>query len=200
MSFLRCALAFSLAMTSAPAFAIPVIVHVTGANGGPLKAALVIIQDLRSTTERELSRELTDNAGDVAVNLAEPGLYRAIATDPYRSWKTEVEEFLVKQKPVTVTLELARQTTDDPVVAAVGRLEVRVLDAAGDPAAGARVLLRDGTAHPHAEHWGTTDAQGTVSLDVNAGSSVLVILYDGQLYKFPANSYDTERTIRLSPG
>ena len=77
-----------------------------GANGDSLEGALVIVQDLRSDTEQELSRELTDEAGDVALNNVEPGLYRAIATDPYRSWKPEVEEFLVKEQPVTVSLRL----------------------------------------------------------------------------------------------
>lgn len=186
-----------LAMCSAWVFAAPVSIHVVGANGASLQGALVIVQNLRSNTEQELSRELTNSVGDVSLSNVEPGLYRAIATDPYRSWQTEVEEFLVKDEPVVLTLELARRTTDDPVVASVGRLTVHVLDAAGNPVSGARVLLRDAEAHPHAEHWGSTDARGTVSLDVTENSSVLVILYDGKLYKFPANSYDTERTVRL---
>lgn len=197
MKFAHYALAFVWLLVSAPAFAIPVMVHVTGANGAALSGALVIVQDLHGNTEQELSRELTNQNGEVTLDNLEPGFYRAIATDPYRSWKTEVEEFLVKDKPVTVTLRLARQITDDPVVAAVGRLTVHVLDSAGNPAAGARVLLRDADAHPHAEHWGTTDASGTVNLDVTANSSVLVIVYNGELYKFPANSYDTERTVHL---
>ena len=198
MKFVRYAFALAwLAMCSAPMFAAPVTIHVSGANGDSLKGALVIVQDLRSDTEQELSRELTDEAGDVALNNVEPGLYRAIATDPYRSWKTEVEEFLVKEQPVTVSLRLERQDNDDPVVASVGRLTVHVLDSAGTPAAGARVLLRDAAAHSHAEHWGTTDASGSVTLDVTANSSVLVVVYDGQLFKFPANSYDTERTVHL---
>ncbi len=184
-------------MLSAPAFATPVRVHVTGPSGSPLKGALVIIQDLHGDTEREFSRELTDAAGDISLDNVEPGLYRAIATDPYRSWKTEVEEFLVKDQPATVNLALARQITDDPVVAAVGKLTVHVLTSTGTPAAGARVLLRDAEAHPHEEHWGTTDAKGDVSLDVTQNSSVLVIDYGGRLHKFPANSYDTERTVHL---
>jgi 5-hydroxyisourate hydrolase-like protein (transthyretin family) len=198
MKFARCAFAFvSLAMCSAPGFATPVTIHVTGANGAPLPGALVIIQNLPSNTEQELSRELTNEDGEVTLKSVEPGLYRAIATDPYRSWQTEVEEFLVKEQPVTVSLRLERQATDDPVVASVGSLTVHVLDAGGNPAAGATVLLRDSAAHPHAEHWGRTDVSGSVTLDVTANSSVLVIVYNGQLYKFPANSYDTERTIHL---
>ncbi len=186
-----------LGIFSTAVFAVPVTVNVTGTNGTALDKALVIIQRLNEGSEPELSRELTNSDGAVTLNDAAPGLYRAIATDPYRSWKTEVEEFLVKDKPVTVTLRLERQATDDPVIASVGRLTVHVLDAAGKPAVGAHVLLRDAYAHPHAEHWGTTDAQGSVTLDVTANSSVLVIVYNGQLYKFRANSYDTERTIHL---
>jgi hypothetical protein len=198
MKFARCAFALIwLAMCSASAFAAPVTIHVAGTDGASIKGALVIVQNLRSNTEQELSRGLTGEGGNVTLDNMEPGLYRAIASDSYRSWKTEVEEFLVKSQPVTVTLRLERQVTDDPVVATVGRLTVHVLDSAGNAAVGARVLLRDAEAHPHAEHWGTADAQGTVTLDVSASSSVLVIVYNGQLYKFPANSYDTERTIHL---
>ena len=124
-------------------------------------------------------------------------MYRAIATDPYRSWQTEVQEFLVKDKPVTLTFRLAPRVTEDPVLTSVGRLTVRVLDAAGRPAAGARVLLRDAQAHPHAEHWGTTDDKGTVTLEVTQNSSVLIIVYNSELYKFAANSFDTEQTVRL---
>ena len=198
MKFARCALAFlCLSMYSAFGFATPVTIHVTGTNDVSLKSALVIIQDLHHSGEQELSRELTNADGEVTLSNVEPGLYRAIATDPYRSWETEVEEFLVKEEPVTVTLRLARRGTDDPVVASVGRLTIHVFDASGNPAVGARVLLRDAEAYPHAERWGTTDAKGDVTLDVTANSSVLVIDYRGQLYKFPADSYDTERTVHL---
>jgi hypothetical protein len=198
MKFVRCALVFVCwAMCSARVFAAPVTIHVTGANGASLQGALIIIQNLPSNAEQELSRKLTDQDVEVVLSNVGPGLYRAIATDPYRSWKTEVEEFLVKDQPVTVSLRLERQASDDPEVATVGMLTVHVLDSAGNPVPNARVLLRDAAAHPHAEHWGTTDATGTVSLDVTANSSVLVIAYNGELYKFPANSYDTERTIHL---
>ncbi len=198
MKFVRCALVFvCLAIFSTSVFAVPVTVNVTGANGTALNKALVIIQRLNEGSEQEVSRELTNSDGAVTLDDAAPGLYRAIATDPYRSWKTEVEEFLVKDQPVTVRLRLERQATDDPVIASVGRLTVHVRDAAGNPAVGAHVLLRDAYAHPHAEHWGTTDDKGDVTLDVTADSSVLVVVYNGQLSTFPADSYDTERTIHL---
>ncbi len=104
---------------------------------------------------------------------------------------------MVKDSPVTVTLELARESMDDPVLAAVGRLTLHVLAANGSPAQGAEVLLRDAKARPGAEHWGRTNAGGAVNLEVTDNSSVLVIVYDDQLYTFPANTYDTERTVRL---
>ena len=198
MKIVRCALAFVLpAMCSALLYAAQVTVHVAGSNGAALNGVLVIVQDLHGNTEQELSRELTDQDGAVTLDDVEPGLYRAIATDPYRSWQTEVEEFLVKDKPVTVTLRLAPRATDDPVLTSVGSLTVRVLDASGRPAVGARVLLRDAEAHPHAERWGTTDDKGTVTLDVTQNSSVLIIVYNGAVHKFPANSFDTEQTVRL---
>jgi len=192
-----CRILLSLAVVATPLFAVPVDIHVLGSNGEPLGGALVIIQYLQNGKEHETSRELTNAQGQVALKDLQPGLYRAIATDPYRSWRTQVRELLVEDKPATIKLELAHESTDDPDVAAVGRLTVHVLDASGEPAQGARVLLRDAEAHPRSESWGTTDASGTVNLEVTQNSSLLVILYDGRLYSFPANSYDTERTLRL---
>jgi 5-hydroxyisourate hydrolase-like protein (transthyretin family) len=192
-----CAALLSLAVFGIPLFAVPVDVRVVGSDGKPLGGALIIVQHLQNTAEHEVSRELTNAQGRAELRDLQPGLYRAIATDPYRSWQTEVREFLVKDQPVTMGLELTHEATDDPDVAVVGRLTVHVLDASGEPAQNAKVLLRDAQAHPDSEYWGTTNASGTVSLDVTANASVLVVVYDGRLYRFPANSLDTERTVRL---
>ncbi len=199
MTVARCASAvlLSLAVLATPLFAVPVSIHVVGSNGEPLAGALIIVQHLQNTAEHEVSRELTNAQGQAELKDLQPGLYRAIATDPYRSWRTEVREFLVKDQPVTIDLQLTHEATDDPDVAVVGRLTVHVLDASGEPAQDAEVLLRDAEAHPDSEYWGTTNASGRVSLDVTANSSVLVVIYDGRLYRFPANSVDTERMVRL---
>jgi 5-hydroxyisourate hydrolase-like protein (transthyretin family) len=196
----RCSFsALLLLALPAPVLAASVKVHVVNADGAALKGALVIVQALQDGQERELCRELTSASGEIALPNLQPGLYRAIAADPYRSWTTEVREFLVKNQPLNLELKLAARATDDPVIAAVGRLTVHVLDSAGNPASGAHVLLRDAEARTGAEHWGITNASGTTSVEVTANSAVLVIVYRDQLYTFPANSIDTQRTVRLAP-
>jgi hypothetical protein len=65
---------------------------------------------------------------------------------------------------------------------------------------GARVLVRDDEANPQSEHWGTTDAQGQTSLELTLNPAVFVVAYQDRVYTFPANAYDTERTLRLPSG
>ena len=85
----------------------------------------------------------------------------------------------------------------DSVPISIGQLTVHVVDASGRPAAGARVLIRDAEAHASSEHWGTTNAQGTSTLDLSDTPSQLIVVYRDKLYGFPANGFDTERTLRL---
>jgi len=179
-----------------PLFATQVRVHVTDAGGAPLQDALVIFQDLRPQVH-ELTRRLTNSDGTVPVQDLQPGLYRAIATYPYSHWKSAAREFLVGDTSQTVELRLARQGTDDPVIVVVGKLMVHVLDEDGKPAVGATVLIRDAVADPLSERRGTTDAAGTVTLDLTDHADVLVVLYRDRLWTFPANGFDTERTVRL---
>ena len=179
-----------------PAFSAQVDISVTDSGGTPLKDTLVIVQDLQRQ-ERELFRALTDEYGKVPGHNLDPGLYRAIATYPYGQWRNNVREFLVKDAPVRVQLQMPQATGLDSLDVSIGQLNVTVLDAAGKPAQGARVLVRDVNATPQSEHWGTTDAQGHTTLELTVDPDALVVIYHDQLYRFPASGLDTERTLHL---
>jgi hypothetical protein len=183
-------------MGSLPCVAAQVSVTAANPNGTPLKDALVIVQDLQHQ-DHELFRALTDEQGNIPVHTLSPGLYRAIGTYPYSHWQTDVREFLVNDTAVKVQLRLPQAESLDATTVSIGTLTVHVLDASGHPAAGARVLVRDADANPDSEHWGTTNAQGTTTLELSLTPAVLVVVYRDQLYAFPTGGLDTERTLRL---
>ena len=179
-----------------PSFAAQVIVAVATTDGKPLRDALVIVQDL-DHQEREAYRALTEGQGTTSPRELPPGLYRAIGTYPYSRWRSDVREFVITEQPVRIKLSLPEASTFDAVTVAIGRVGIRVVDAAGRPAAGARVLVRDANATPQSEHWGTTDAKGQTSLELTLEPAVLLVVYKNRLYSFPANTFDTERTLQL---
>ncbi len=181
----------------APFLAAPVEIVVTAPNGTPLKDALVIVQDLQGKDDRGLFRGLTDDGGNILPHTLAPGLYRAIAVFPYSHWQTAVSEFLVSDKPVKIQLRMTETQGLDSLPVSIGQLTVHVLNANGQPAVGARVLVRDADAHPGSEHWGTTNAQGMTTLELTLNPAVLVVVYGDRLYTFPADGYETQRTLRL---
>ena len=171
-------------------------IAVANPNGAPLKDALVIVQSLEPS-EHELFRALTDEAGKIPQHNLEPGLYRAICVFPYSRWRSDVREFLVNTGPVKLQMQLPAKVVEEAITVSVGTLTVHVLDAKGQPVAGARVLVRDVEADADSEHWGTTNAQGVVSLELTSTTAVLVVVYRDQLYTFPVQTWETERTVRL---
>jgi len=177
-------------------FAIRVQVTVTDPQQKALPDALVILQEL-GPPERDILRALTNQAGAVTPQDFAPGLYRAIVIFPYSRWQTGVREFIVNRSPVTVALKMQETQSLDMLPVSVGQMTVRVLDANGHPATGARVLIRDEQAHASSEHWGTTDAQGATTLELSGEPSRLIVVYQDKLYSFPADGFDTERTLRL---
>ena len=126
-----------------------------------------------------------------------PGVYRAIAVLPYSHRENSVSEFLVHDAPVNLQLHMAEAQGLDDLPVSIGELTVHVVGPNGQPAVGARVLVRDAEAHPDSEHWGTTNAQGSTTLELNLTPAVLLVVYRDQLYTFPADSYETQRTLRL---
>jgi hypothetical protein len=165
-------------------------------SGTPIPDALVIVQDLNHQ-EREIFRALTDREGNLAPRTLSPGLYRAIATYPYGRWETAVREFLVRDQTLTVQIGMAAQQGHDEIAVSIGELTVHIRDAAGKPVDGARVLVRDAEAHRGSEHWGTTNAQGTATLQLTMTPAVLIVVYGDKLYTFPTAGLETERTLRL---
>ncbi len=180
-----------------PCLAAQVEIAVTGANGAALKDALVIVQDLQGKDDRELFRALTDVRGNIPPHTLAPGVYRAIAVFPYSHRENSVSEFLVRDAPVNLHLRMAESQGLDDLPVSIGQLTVHVISPNGQPAVGARVLVCDAEAHPDSEHWGTTNAQGSTTLELNLTPAVLVVVYRDQLYTFPADSYETQRTLRL---
>ena len=179
------------------AFAAPVQIRVLDGRGSPLPRVLVIVQVLQPD-KHEIARMLTAQQGDAALGSLDPGLYRAIAADPYGPWETEVREFLVTNEATVVTLRLRARETSDPMVAIVGQLTLHVFGAGSKPVSGARVLIRDAKATPSSEHWATTNASGTAILPVTANASVIVVVASQRLYRFSADAFDTERTVHLN--
>ena len=179
-----------------PSLAAQVVVNVAGSDGQPVNNALVIVQDL-DHQERESYRVLTNAEGNTPSHDLPPGVYRAIATYPYSRWRPQVREFVVTNQPTRVQLTLTEASGLDTLDVAIGRLSVHVVDAGGKPVKGARVLVRDADATPQSEHWGTTDANGQTSLELTLEPSVLVVVYQNRVYTFPANAFDTERTLQL---
>lgn len=183
----------------APCLAAQVEIAVAGSSGTPLKDALVIVQDLQAhgKDERELFRGLTDERGNITPHTLPAGLYRAIAVFPYSHRQTTVSEFLVNDKPVKLQLRMTETQSLDNLPVSIGQLTVHVLNTNGQPAVGARVLVRDAEARPGSEHWGTTNPQGNTTLELTMDPAVLVVVYHDQLYTFPADSYETQQTLRL---
>jgi hypothetical protein len=183
-------------ISCASCLAAPIQITIANSSGAPIKNALVILQQLQAK-DHEFLRALTDERGNIPTQQLNAGLYRVIATVPYGQWQTGVREFLVRDQPVNLELRLAEGDSADTIAVSIGQLTVYVLDANGHPAVGARVLVRDADATPNSEHWGTTDAKGTTTLELTDTPALLVVVYHDQLYTFPTGLVDTERTLRL---
>lgn len=190
-------LLISFLLSCTNCLAVPVQVTVTSSNGRAVKGALVIVQAL-GPPQRELFRELTNDAGQIPPHALAPGLYRAISTYPYGHWRTGVQEFLVNNQPVKVDVAMSpTQSLDDDIPVSIGQLTVHVVTSTGQPAMGARVMVRDAEAHSNSEHWGTTSAQGITTLELSDQPSTLIVVYHDQLYKFATSGLETEQTLRL---
>ena len=140
---------------------------------------------------------LTDEHGNIPARTLATGLYRAIATYPYGHFQTSVREFLVGSDAMNLKMQMSAAENSASTTVSIGQLTVHVLDSRGNPAAGARVLIRDADATPESEHWGTTNAQGNATLELTIDPSVLVVVYGDRLFTFPADAFITERTLRL---
>jgi hypothetical protein len=162
---------------------IPVNIQVEDASGAAVKNELVIVQDLENH-EREVLRVLSDLNGQVPQLDLKAGLYRAIATNPYGVWNTEVREFLVKQSPVKLVLKvepMGSHGNGDIVTIGAPDAELQVLSADGQPARGATILARDKEASLHLERWYKTDANGMAKIELVDSPTIVVVVYREQI-------------------
>ena len=72
----------------------------------------------------------------------------------------------MNDKPVKLQLRMTETQSLDNLPVSIGQLTVHVLNTNGQPAVGARVLVRDAEARPGSEHWGTTNLQGNTTLEL----------------------------------
>jgi hypothetical protein len=134
--------------------------------GIALKDELVIVQELHNR-EHEVLRVLTDGTGKIPTIDLHPGLYRVIATAPYGLWETEVQEFMVGEKPMRLALHVRPMPTHgngDIVTLGTKKKKMRVLKPDGRAASGAEVYVRDRNATLHLERRYKTNAAGETKI------------------------------------
>jgi hypothetical protein len=177
----------------------PVTIVVQDSSGAPLKNELVIVQDLNAQ-RHEITRTLTDASGSIALLQLTPGLYRAIATAPYGLWETEVREFLVSDKSVTLVLKVQPKPTQgrgDVAIVGARHARILVLDASNKPVAGVSILTRDRDATSLSERWYSSDAKGIANVELPSDPAIVVIHAGDRLITRVVTVRDSEVTIHL---
>ena len=136
----------SLLLCCSHASATPVRLKITDESGADFHDVLVIVKSLDGNGE--IFRALTNSTGSVPERDLNPGLYRVIATCPYRICRTKISEFRVSDSPVELQLKLGVFPTrgNSVMVGPPNRIKVEVLNTQGKPAPAAEVLVRDSNA------------------------------------------------------
>jgi hypothetical protein len=189
----------ALVVLSAMTSSTQVDLVVEDASGVALKDELVIVQDLHNR-EHEVLRVLTDGGGKIPTLDLHPGLYRAIATAPYGLWQTEVQEFLVGEKPMHLALRVRPMPSHgngDIVTVGTKRKKLRVLKPDGQAASGAEIYIRDRGATLHLERWYRTNTQGETEIELTSDPTIVVIVLGDSLATRETNDRDGELTVRL---
>jgi len=177
----------------------PVTIRVEDASGAVTKEVLVIVQDL-DHSEHEILRTLSDQSGNVPSLQLSPGLYRVIATAPYGIWETSVSEFLVGSPPNVVIVKVQPMPTHgygDIVTMATIRAHLQVIGLDGQPAGGARILVRDRDARLHLERWYEANAEGAATIDLVSEPSVVLVVYNNTLLTAELDRHDLNPVIRF---
>ncbi len=161
-----------------------VTIKVQNPSGEGERNVLVIVQNL-GDHQREVMRGLTDQEGRAPTADLSPGLYRVVATKPYGTLQTKIDEFLVGSKPrdVVVTVQfLGTHGYGDVItVGPKSWTHLQVVRPDGKPAAGAGVLVRDRDATLYLERWYTTDEEGSATIEQVSDPTVVVIVYKDTL-------------------
>ncbi len=193
MRFLFAILAFASSVRAAS-----IGIAVVDEAGLPLKDILVVVQKLEPR-EEEICRTLTNQQGRARGVELPPGLYRAIATTPYGLWSTTAVEFLAPLSAGEVTLEVHPVPTRGyGDIATVGKRirDIQVLQASGQPAVAAEVLVRDKEATLQLERRYKTDASGKAKIELVGTPTIAVVVFEGILVSQEVGD-DEPATIRL---
>jgi hypothetical protein len=177
----------------------PVKISVDDSSGAVLKDELVIVQDL-DNREHEIIRALSDQSGNVPQLELAPGLYRVIATTPYGNWQTSIREFLVTQQPIQIIVKVQPMATHgygDIDTVPTTRAQLQVIGPDGEPASGARILVRDRDAKLHLERWYSASTEGKAIIDLVDDPTVVVIVYSGVLQTTELTQDNPNPVIRL---
>ena len=172
---------------------------VVEAAGVPLKDELVIVQELHNR-RHEVLRVLTDGNGKIPTIDLPHGLYRVIATAPFGLWETEVQEFLVGEKPTHLALHVSPMPTrgnGDIVTVGTKKKKMRVLKPDGQVASGAEVYVRDRNATLHLERWYKTNAAGETEIELVGEPTVAVVVLGDSLAMREISDKDDAPTVRL---
>lgn len=189
----------ALLVLSAMTLSTQVELVVEDSSGIALKDKLVIVRDLRNK-EHEVIRALTNKDGQIPSFALPPGLYRAIATDPYGLWQTEVREFLVAEKPARLAMRVRPTPTHgygDIVTVGTKRKKLKILKPDGQPASGAEIYARDRDATLHLEHLYQANAHGETEIDLVSEPTVIVIVFGDSLTTREITDKDSELIVRL---
>lgn len=191
LSFLL--LLFGLAPQAAPS----VTIKIQDMTGAPLGNQLVIVQRLPG---EEVLRALSDRNGDVPLPNLQRGIYRVISTNPYGLWETQVREFLVTDKPITVYLPIPPTPTHgngDVVTIGDRSTDLQVIGADGQPAPGATILVRDDKDTLYLERWYKTDGKGIAKIELVANPTVVVVVYGDKLVMTRVSNVVSNPVVRI---
>jgi hypothetical protein len=168
-----------------------VSVRATDRAGEKLPGILVVLKSLEDVPWG-VSRALTGPNGLVPAVDVPPGLYEAIATDPYGIFETTVKDFMVATKPVKLELQLD-VVQDQTVTANAIDWHLRVVDNQNRPVVNAWVTARDSEASTGVGVT-TTDSHGRATVTIPIDRAVVItVFYDGQSY---SEDFDTHSGVR----
>lgn len=190
---------FAVVVPAVAAVTFPVKIKGEDSSGAVVKDELVIVQDL-DNREHEILRGLSDHTGNGPTLQLPSGLYRVIATAPYGLWQTSVREFLVGQQPTDVIVRVQPMPTHgygDIVTVGTTRVELKLIGPDGQPANGARILIRDRDATLHLERWYKADGKGIATIDLVSKPTVAVVIYADILVTTELEQHDSNPVIRL---
>lgn len=176
-AFATALVVLSICCTSARAATVSVRAIAQDGEGVP--KVLVIVR-APANPGYEVLRALTGADGFVPDVNVQPGLYEAIATDPYGGWLTTAKDFVVTDAPVKLDLSLD-SVQDQTVSLNFISWNVKVVDKQGRPVNDAWLTAR--VEDEPACDVTATGSDGRATITIPFDDPVIVtVLYKGQSY------------------